>query len=120
MHGIALAMTLMLPPTAGAALLAPPPVERPRLVMPAITAELAAEAVPPRTATRVARRGSTLEKIFATAGGAAVGWLAGSAIGFVATKKSDHADDVSGLRGVVIGAPIGAIIGGFVGYQLAK
>jgi hypothetical protein len=42
----------------------------------------------------------------------------GGAIGYVATAKPD--DDVSGFRGVVIGAPIGAAVGAVIGYRLTK
>ena len=71
----------------------------------------AAPAAPARRCSRVAR-------ILAVAASGFGGWVAGGAIGYVATAKPD--DDVSGLRGVVIGAPIGAAVGAVLGYRLTK
>ena len=50
----------------------------------------------------------------------AVGWVVGGGIGYAVTSKSNSADDVSGLQGVIIGAPIGAAVGAFIGYRLTK
>lgn len=65
-----------------------------------------------------AKRCSTVARILAVAASGFGGWVAGGAIGYVATAKPD--DDVSGLRGVVIGAPIGAAVGAIIGYRLTK
>jgi hypothetical protein len=46
------------------------------------------------------------------------GALVGGAIG-VAAEGSCQCDDPT-LRGIAIGVPIGAVIGGFVGYALAR
>jgi hypothetical protein len=47
--------------------------------------------------------------------------MAGGQIGYAVAQKRDVDDDgVSGLRGVVIGAPIGAVVGAVPGYQLTK
>lgn len=71
--------------------------------------------------TTAARGSSTVAKIIGTAVGAVGGFYAGGMIGFY-TAQDRHADDdgVSGLRGVVIGAPIGALVGAVLGYQVAK
>jgi hypothetical protein len=63
-------------------------------------------------------RWTTADRVIAVAAGASLGWVAGGAIGWVAT--ADRNDDVSGLRGVVIGAPVGAVAGALVGYRLTK
>ena len=42
-------------------------------------------------------------------------------IGFyVAQDRNADDDGVSGLKGVVIGAPLGAAVGALIGYQLTK
>jgi hypothetical protein len=46
--------------------------------------------------------------------------MAGGIIGYAITQESRDDDGVSGLRGVVIGAPIGAAAGAFIGYRLTK
>ena len=51
-------------------------------------------------------------KIIGTAVGAFGGFYAGGMIGFYTAMDRNVDDDgVSGLRGVVIGAPIGAVVG---------
>jgi hypothetical protein len=65
-----------------------------------------------------AKRCSRVARILAVAASGFGGWVAGGAIGYVATARPD--DDVSGLRGVVIGAPIGAAVGAIIGYRLTK
>ncbi len=47
-------------------------------------------------------------------------WFAGAAIGFAVTPKRGPYDDTSGLKGALIGAPIGAVSGGRTGYWLTK
>ena len=77
----------------------------------------------PRNAqvTTAARGSSTVAKIIGTAVGAVGGFYAGGAIGFYTAQDRNANDDgVSGLRGVVIGAPIGALVGAVLGYQVAK
>jgi hypothetical protein len=67
------------------------------------------------------KRFSKTDRIIAIVAGVCGGWLAGGAIGYVATSNWDNPDDdVSGLRGVVIGAPIGAAIGAYIGYRLTR
>jgi hypothetical protein len=68
--------------------------------------------------TRTAKRFSKTGTIFAVAVGALGGWMAGGAIGYAATSRPD--DDVIGLRGVVIGAPIGSVVGAAIAYRLTK
>jgi hypothetical protein len=65
-----------------------------------------------------AKRFSKTDRIIAVVAGAFGGWLAGGMIGYAATSKPG--DDVSGLRGVMIGAPVGAIMGAVVGHRLTK
>jgi hypothetical protein len=65
-----------------------------------------------------AKRCSTVARILAVAASGFGGWVTGGVIGYVATARPD--DDVSGLRGVVIGAPIGAAVGAIIGYRLTK
>lgn len=75
-----------------------------------------ASLAPAQTAT--AKRFTRTHRIIAVVAGACGGWMAGAAIGWVATSKPR--DDVSGLRGVMIGAPIGAAVGAAIGYRLTK
>jgi hypothetical protein len=61
------------------------------------------------------------ERLIVAAAGAFGGFLAGGAIGFYTTQCRQCDDDgVSGLRGVVIGAPIGAAVGAILGYRLTR
>jgi hypothetical protein len=73
----------------------------------------------PTRATPV-KRFSKVDRIIAVVAGTCIGWVAGGAIGWAATASSDPDDDVSGLRGVIIGAPIGAAAGAIIGFRLTK
>lgn len=67
------------------------------------------------------KRFSTTDRVIAVAAGVAVGWVVGGAIGYKLTQRTDVYDDgVSGLRGVVIGAPIGAAAGAILGWRITK
>ncbi len=70
-----------------------------------------------RQPARVSRF-SRSDRINAVVAGVCGGWMAGGAIGWIATSKPQ--DDVSGLRGVMIGAPVGAVVGAVVAYRLTK
>lgn len=63
---------------------------------------------------------SPTDRVIAVAAGVAVGWIIGGAIGFKVTSTSNPDDDTSGLKGVMIGAPIGGATGGILGYWLTK
>lgn len=74
-----------------------------------------------RTQTTSARQSSTLAKVIGLAVGGLGGFYAGGMIGFhLAQDRNADDDGVSGLRGVVIGAPAGAAVGALIGYQIAK
>ena len=78
---------------------------------------------PPRNAQATAPAGgsSTAAKIIGAAVGAFGGFYAGGMIGYFTAMDPNVDDDgVSGLRGVVIGAPLGAVVGALIGLQLAK
>lgn len=71
-------------------------------------------------AARVSRH-SKVDRAIATVAGVALGWVVGGAIGYYATANRDNPDDdTSGLRGVIIGAPLGAIAGGVIGWRLTR
>ena len=67
-----------------------------------------------------AKRVSTTDRIIAVAAGVAVGWIVGGAIGYKLTQSSTWDDGTSGLKGVIIGAPIGAATGAILGWRLTK
>lgn len=72
-------------------------------------------------APAAARGSSTAAKIIGAAIGAFGGFYAGGMIGYYTAMDRNADDDgVSGLPGVVIGAPIGAVVGAVIGFQLAK
>jgi hypothetical protein len=70
--------------------------------------------------TTTSSRYSKLEKVVAIAAGVVGGFWTGGAIGYYVTPKRSKYDDVSGLKGLVIGAPIGAAVGALIGYRLTK
>jgi|RhiMetdeSRZDD1v2_1073273.scaffolds.fasta_scaffold3832151_1 hypothetical protein len=68
-----------------------------------------------------ANRHSRTDRIIAVVAGVCVGFVVGGTIGAYAAENRDNPDDdVSLLRGVMIGAPIGAALGGVGGYWLTK
>ena len=72
--------------------------------------------------TTKAKRHSTTDKVIAVAAGATLGFFGGGIIGGKITDKSDTNpdDDTSVLKGVFIGAPIGATLGGLFGWYLTR
>ena len=70
--------------------------------------------------TMPANRPTRIERILVIAAGSVSGFWAGGAIGFYATPKKSKYDDVSGLKGMMIGAPIGALVGAVIGHRLTK
>ena len=66
-------------------------------------------------------RFSKVERAIAIGAGSVVGFYAGALVGWKATDNpSNPNDDTSGLRGVVIGAPVGAVVGGILGYVFTR
>jgi hypothetical protein len=64
---------------------------------------------------------SRTARIIGVALGAVGGFYAGGMLGYAIAQDRDRDDDgVSGLPGVMIGAPIGALLGAWAGYQLTK
>ena len=73
----------------------------------------------PPLPSKPAKRFSPTDRVIAVAAGLAVGWVMGGAIGYMLTDNPDNPDDdTSGLRGVIIGAPIGAATGAILGWRL--
>jgi hypothetical protein len=70
--------------------------------------------------TKITKRFSTTDRIIAVAAGVAVGWVVGGAIGYKLTQSSTWDDGTSGLKGVIIGAPIGGATGAILGWQLTR
>ena len=67
------------------------------------------------------KRFGKTDRVIAVVAGVAGGWMAGAAIGYYATADWDNPnDDTSGLKGMLIGAPIGAAAGGILGYWLTN
>ena len=69
---------------------------------------------------KTTRRHSTTDRIIAVAAGVAVGWVVGGAIGYKLTQSSTWDDGTSGLKGMIIGAPIGAATGAILGWRLTQ
>ena len=66
-------------------------------------------------------RHTKMDRVIAVTAGVCLGWVLGGGIGYYATADRNRDDDgVSGLKGMVIGAPIGAAAGAILGYQLTK
>jgi hypothetical protein len=65
-------------------------------------------------------RHSRMDRIIAVAAGVSIGWVVGGGIGYAVTPKRGPYDDTSGLKGMIIGAPIGAVAGALLGYRLTK
>ena len=74
--------------------------------------------VRPAQATRPKR--SKVDRIIAIAAGASIGWVVGGGVGYAVTPKRGPYDDTSGLKGVLIGAPVGGAAGALIGYHLTK
>jgi hypothetical protein len=73
----------------------------------------------PAAQTTPAPRCTKATRIVAVVAGAFSGWMVGGGVGgYIAAKPND--DGASMLRGVMIGAPIGAVVGGIFGYRLTK
>lgn|SRR5688572_11429145 len=70
--------------------------------------------------TKTTKRVSTTDRIIAVAAGVAVGWVVGGGIGYKLTQSSTWDDGTSGLKGVIIGAPIGAATGAILGWRLTR
>ena len=67
------------------------------------------------------KRFTKTDRVIAVVAGVAGGWLAGGAIGYYSTANWDNPDDdTSGLKGMIIGAPIGGAVGGILGYWLTN
>ena len=73
-------------------------------------------AAAPRMRAGLAKKFSPTERVIAVAAGVCVGWVLGGAIGYKIAEPSNPYDDTSGLKGVMIGAPIGGALGGIFGY----
>ena len=78
-----------------------------------------ARAAAPRAQPKT-KKFSPTDRVIAVAAGVAVGWVIGGAVGFKATSTSNPYDDTSGLKGMMIGAPIGGATGGILGYWLTN
>jgi hypothetical protein len=75
----------------------------------------------PSKQTTTGKRHSKTDRIIAVVAGVCVGFVAGGTIGAYAAENRDNPDDdISLLRGVMIGAPIGAVLGGLGAYWLTK
>ena len=77
------------------------------------------ELSPPRQSAP-AKRFSKTERVIAVAAGVSLGWVVGGTIGGKLTESSNRDDDTSPLKGIMIGAPIGAVAGGMIGYRLRR
>jgi len=73
-----------------------------------------------RSAQATTGKRSRTERIIAVAAGVSIGWVVGGGIGFAVTPKRGPHDDTSGLKGMMIGAPIGATAGALLGWRLTK
>jgi len=68
-----------------------------------------------------ASRFSRIERAIAIGAGTVIGFYAGAAVGWRATADpSNRDDDTSGLRGVMIGAPLGAVAGAVIATVLTR
>lgn len=63
---------------------------------------------------------SKVDRIIAVAAGISIGCVVGGGIGFAVTPKRGPYDDTSGLKGMMIGAPIGGVAGALIGYRLTR
>ena len=73
-----------------------------------------------RTEKNPARRFSTTERIIAVAAGFTIGCVVGGGIGGRITQSPNPDDDTSALKGIFIGAPIGAATGAILGWRLTR
>lgn len=105
----------------------PPVAPTPRLVLPSDLLDQqprplwrAEETRKTQTTTR--KGSSTAAKVLGVALGGVGGFFGGAWAGYYLTQDRDNPNDdgVSGLRGLVIGAPVGAALGALLGYQIAK
>jgi hypothetical protein len=118
MNGIVVAVAIMVSSTTAPPVTfdfdLPPDALRPRY-------ELLRPAATPKRAPVIAKRHSTADRIIAVVAGGTLGFVAGGTIGaYIAGNRDNPDDDISALRGVVVGAPIGAAVGAFLGYRLTK
>ncbi len=74
-------------------------------------------AAQPAAASSAARFTKT-DRVVAAAAGGLLGFFVGARLGWIATSRPN--DDVAGLRGVVVGAPVGALAGAVVGLGLTR
>jgi hypothetical protein len=82
--------------------------------------DLRRESSPVRSPAAARTRHSRVDRIIAVAAGVSIGWVVGGGIGYAVTPKRGAYDDTSGLKGMIIGAPIGAVAGALLGYRLTK
>ena len=75
---------------------------------------------PVRSAQTASAKHSKMDRVIAIAAGASLGWVAGGGIGCAVIPKRSKYDDTTCLKGVLIGAPIGAVAGVLIGYRLTK
>jgi hypothetical protein len=67
------------------------------------------------------KRFNKVERILGVAAGAFGGFWGGGALGYYVTQCKQCDDDgTSGLKGMVIGAPIGAVVGAILGYRWTR
>lgn len=66
-------------------------------------------------------RFSKVDRAIAIGAGTVIGFYSGALVGWKVTDNpSNPNDDTSGLRGVVVGAPLGAVVGAVLGAVLTR
>jgi hypothetical protein len=66
------------------------------------------------------KRFSKTDRIIAVAAGVSLGWILGGVTGGRLTESSNPDDDTSALKGIMIGAPIGAVAGAIIAYRSTR